>query len=129
MARYLSKAMTTNVNKLTLMLRCWKKKLGWHLVILKKHYSPTPGIEPGPPGWKPGILAIRPRGIDEDLTEKTRNLKHILMLSQFSARVYKNYFHFSRMLPNKLSLKMYSYIFPQTKTLHQWNPVIFEILT
>ena len=23
---------------------------------------PTPGIEPGPPGWKPGILAIRPRG-------------------------------------------------------------------
>ena len=24
---------------------------------------PTPGIELGPPGWKPGILAIRPRGI------------------------------------------------------------------
>ena len=29
-----------------------------------KKCSPTPGIEPGPPGWKPGILAIRPRGID-----------------------------------------------------------------
>ena len=28
-----------------------------------KKFSPTPGIEPGPPGWKPGILAIRPRGI------------------------------------------------------------------
>ena len=24
--------------------------------------SPTPGIEPGPAGWKPAILAIRPRG-------------------------------------------------------------------
>ena len=29
----------------------------------KKSCPPTPGIEPGPPGWKPGILAIRPRGI------------------------------------------------------------------
>ena len=29
----------------------------------KKSFSPTPGIEPGPPGWKPGILAIRPRGM------------------------------------------------------------------
>ena len=28
-----------------------------------KSCPPTPGIEPGPPGWKPGILAIRPRGI------------------------------------------------------------------
>ena len=28
-----------------------------------KSFPPTPGIEPGPPGWKPGILAIRPRGI------------------------------------------------------------------
>ena len=32
---------------------------------MKKDYTPTPGIEPGPPGWKPGILAIRPRGIVE----------------------------------------------------------------
>ena len=24
---------------------------------------PTPGVEPGPPGWKPDILAVRPRGI------------------------------------------------------------------
>ena len=23
---------------------------------------PTPGVEPGPPGWKPDILAVRPRG-------------------------------------------------------------------
>ena len=23
----------------------------------------SPGIEPGPPGWKPGILAIRPCGM------------------------------------------------------------------
>ena len=29
----------------------------------QKSFSPTPGIEPGPPGWKPGILAIRPRGM------------------------------------------------------------------
>ena len=32
----------------------------------KKFYSPAPGIKPGPPGWKPGILAIRPRGITEE---------------------------------------------------------------
>ena len=25
---------------------------------------PTPGIEPGPPGWKPGILTTRPYGSD-----------------------------------------------------------------
>ena len=30
---------------------------------ISKSETPTPGIEPGPPGWKPGILAIRPRGI------------------------------------------------------------------
>ena len=23
---------------------------------------PTPGVEPGPSGWKPDILAVRPRG-------------------------------------------------------------------
>ena len=32
-------------------------------LVKKKRDSPTPGIEPGPPGWKPGILAIRPRGM------------------------------------------------------------------
>ena len=26
-------------------------------------YFPTPGVEPGPAGWKPAILAVRPRGI------------------------------------------------------------------
>ena len=28
----------------------------------QKKCSPTPGIEPGPLGWKPSILAIRPCG-------------------------------------------------------------------
>ena len=28
----------------------------------EKKELPTPGVEPGPPGWKPGILAVRPRG-------------------------------------------------------------------
>ena len=28
----------------------------------KKITLPTPGIEPGPPGWKPGILTTRPNG-------------------------------------------------------------------
>ena len=27
-----------------------------------KHGLPIPGIEPEPPGWKPGILATRPYG-------------------------------------------------------------------
>ena len=26
---------------------------------------PTPGVEPGPAGWKPAILAVRPRGMYE----------------------------------------------------------------
>ena len=25
---------------------------------------PIPGVEPGPAGWKPAILAVRPYGID-----------------------------------------------------------------
>ena len=28
----------------------------------KKERLPTPGFEPGPPGWKPGILTTRPSG-------------------------------------------------------------------
>ena len=27
---------------------------------LKKKIIPLPGIEPGPPGWEPGILTTRP---------------------------------------------------------------------
>ena len=32
-------------------------------------YLPHPGIEPGPPGWKLGILAIRPCGMMENKIE------------------------------------------------------------
>ena len=32
--------------------------------VLIKTFFPTPGVEPGPAGWKPAILAVRPRGID-----------------------------------------------------------------
>ena len=30
--------------------------------LLKEAFLPTPGVEPGPPGWKPGILTARPCG-------------------------------------------------------------------
>ena len=30
---------------------------------VRKSNFPTPGVEPGPIGWKPAILAVRPRGI------------------------------------------------------------------
>ena len=30
--------------------------------LLKESFLPTPGVEPGPPGWKPGILTARPCG-------------------------------------------------------------------
>ena len=30
--------------------------------FLKGYFLPTPGVEPGPPGWKPGILTARPYG-------------------------------------------------------------------
>ena len=29
--------------------------------IVKKSKISRPGIEPGPPGWKAGVLSIRPR--------------------------------------------------------------------
>ena len=52
----------------------------------KKFYSPTPGIEPGPPGWKPGILAIRPCGIDKIFTcERWFNLGSTLWWSIWEA--------------------------------------------
>ena len=35
-----------------------KKKMAFSNKII-----PTPGVEPGPPGWKPDILAVRPRGM------------------------------------------------------------------
>ena len=38
-------------------------------LFIKKSESPTPGIEPGPPGWKPGILAIRPCGMMKNKSE------------------------------------------------------------
>ena len=44
------------------LLSVWRKSHDVH-EQQKQTNSPTPGIEPGPPGWKPGILAIRPRGI------------------------------------------------------------------
>ena len=31
-----------------------------------ENYIPVPGIEPEPPGWKPGILATRPYRIFYD---------------------------------------------------------------
>ena len=32
-------------------------------ISFSKIVFPTPGVEPGPAGWKPAILAVRPRGI------------------------------------------------------------------
>ena len=38
-------------------------------MVVGKKQVPTPGIEPGPPAWKAGILTTRPYGIggEEDL--------------------------------------------------------------
>ena len=33
-----------------------------NFLTLKESFFPTPGVEPGPPGWKPGILTARPCG-------------------------------------------------------------------
>ena len=35
--------------------------------ILRHKMIPIPGVEPGPAGWKPAILAVRPYGIDDDI--------------------------------------------------------------
>ena len=51
----------------SLRIRNWKEKeypFWLHSLIDKEaKWFPTPGVEPGPPGWKPDILAVRPRGI------------------------------------------------------------------
>ena len=39
----------------------WEGSKSWRHHLPQK--VPTPGIEPGPPGWKPGILTTRPYGI------------------------------------------------------------------
>ena len=39
------------------------KKRGKKEADVKKTFVPMPGIEPGPPGWKPGILTTRPHRI------------------------------------------------------------------
>ena len=37
--------------------------------------APLPGIEPGPPGWKPEILATRPQGNERlSLYDKERDI-------------------------------------------------------
>ena len=34
----------------------------WLFPFSEEKGAPRPGIEPGPPGWKPGILTPRPSG-------------------------------------------------------------------
>ena len=42
----------------------YKSTLIYKLIyLIGEKVFPTPGVEPGPPGWKPDILAVRPRGI------------------------------------------------------------------
>ena len=43
---------------------------------------PTPGVEPGPSGWKPDILAVRPRGMNGD----------IVVGKKLSVKTVKSYF-------------------------------------
>ena len=80
---------------------------------------PMPGIEPGPPGWKPGILAIRPRGIDIWWSRKTRFYIFILICYFFFAKssiVFSHFICFSIVLcsgtvqinSNKVVLTMFA---------------------
>ena len=39
-----------------------------NIVCTLKKCVPIPGVEPGPPGWKPGILTARPYGISRKET-------------------------------------------------------------
>ena len=38
---------------------------------------PTPGVEPGPSGWKPDILAVRPYGIIVSVRDRTGDLLRV----------------------------------------------------
>ena len=40
----------------------WQLKSLNYWSKMKKYFFPIPGVEPGPPGWKPGILTARPYG-------------------------------------------------------------------
>ena len=48
------------MNKIEAWVKRGKRKKAKN--IKKKVSVPIPGVEPGPPGWKPGILTARPYG-------------------------------------------------------------------
>ena len=49
---------------------------------LKKNWPavPIPGVEPGPPGWKPGILTARPYGTCSQIVDDTKDLNIVYTL-------------------------------------------------
>ena len=54
--------LTTILSRTSIFI-CTTKQLEPVAFEQKNYNFPIPGIEPEPPGWKPGILATRPYGI------------------------------------------------------------------
>ena len=68
-------------------------------VLFKKF--PIPGVEPGPAGWKPAILAVRPYGIDIKMAIKIMNNSKFLWKARFVKKSLKNrgFFRIAASLP------------------------------
>ena len=60
-------------------------------VYTLKKYVPIPGVEPGPPGWKPGILTARPYGIAINIPDQTVDtcIKKIAKIKQTNKTIMK----------------------------------------
>ena len=89
--------------------------------VTNKEISPIPGIEPEPPGWKPGILATRPYGM---------NHVRILRIEVFTCWI-KNFEQFMQrhahlILNFRISLKFKSFevLWCNWSALRTLNPVI-----
>jgi hypothetical protein len=49
-----------------------KRERGSNINLAQSKHIPTPGVEPGPVGWKPAILTVRPRGIGKRISFKIK---------------------------------------------------------
>ena len=75
---------------------------------------PTPGVEPGPPGWKPDILAIRPRGKNGNLNLIFKSYNHSKLTETFWCFLQK----ISAILQNIFLICIHLYVISMEKVIN-----------
>ena len=76
-----------NPLKSVILLLLMSQKLNKYFLL---KIVPTPGVEPGPSGWKPDILTVRPRGMDA-LKWKSinKNVKYLQIIASWT-KIFPN---------------------------------------